>query len=1113
LLNSRGIFADDCVFDLFGLIRLRKKYTLAVYKLLLTMLGVLPGLGSHCFAQIDQILFENISINEGLSQSIVFCITQDQSGYMWFGTEDGLNRFDGYKFDIFRNQSGNPNSLSGNGIVSMHEDKSGLLWIGTYGGGLNVLDQKTGRIKRYATRKGEQRTRESKGTGFNGSFIFSIYQDTKGFIWVGTHRSLNRFDPVTNEIVYYTHNPNDPTSLSKGTIRAIIEDKHGNLWIGTQGGGLNKFDTASEEFTHYAYQEDEPEGISGNDIITMHLDREENLWIGTYSSGLNSIDLSRDQTKPKFKHYLNDPDNPFSLSQNRISALFEDSRGNLWIGTQAGGLNKFEKGAGKFYRYSHDSKEQNSLSDNTVYAIYEDIFGVLWFGTREGINKYDPLSNKFKSYRHNPNDPFSLSSNNLRAILEDKKGLVWIGTSEKGLEMLDRNTGRFKHFTADPRNPNALQNNNIRALLEDKQGRMWIGADDQGLIQYHRETGAFTLHGEYRIECESCLGGNRVKTLFEDREGNIWIGTEGGLGVMDVKTERFTIYKCVNEDASTISGLNISSICQTKDGTMWIGTTKAGFNRFNKESGTFERYLNDPADSLTLVDNRVRCITEGDDGELWIGTLGGGLTKFDPVSGNCVSWRAKAPAKHQKDKKDGLPNDVVYGILKDDKGNLWMSTNMGISKFNPRDESFRNYDVSDGLQSNEFTADAFYKSKNGEMYFGGISGFSVFHPDSIRDNTRPPKIALNSFKIFNEEIVASATADSKLRKPVNYTDTLFLSYKDYVFSFEFAALHFGIPGKNELAYQMVGFDRDWNYVGTRKFATYTNLDPGEYTFRVKGTNNDGIWNEEGRSIHIIISPPFWETWWFRITAILVFILGVLTLYHHRVNKIKLEEKNKTILNQKFADLKLEALRSQLNPHFVFNCLNSIQGLINKKDEEAANLYLTKFSRLMRMILEYSRKPEILIKDEIHALELYLELENMRFRNKFDYQITLSKDIDVENMKISPMLMQPYVENAIKHGLMPKETKGKINISLNLENNTLHCTIQDNGVGRKKAGQLNKTQDRYHKSEGMALTKERLDILNTLKGMDMQVAITDLFDDNKEPAGTEVKIAIPIEYNF
>jgi len=1087
-----------------------------VRQLLLTVLGVVPNMYLESSAQIDQIPFENISINQGLSQSIIFCITQDQSGYMWFGTEDGLNRFDGYQFDILRNQPGDSNSLSNNGIVSMYEDKSGLLWIGTYGGGLNVLDQKTGQINLYTSRKGAQRTKGSKGEGFRGSFIFSIYQDRKGIVWVGSHQALNRFDPVTGEVVHYTNNPNDASSISKGAIRAIIEDQHGNLWIGTQGGGLNKFDRASEKFTHYTYQENSPAGISGNDIITMYLDRQEKLWIGTYSAGLNTADLSQSDQKEftlNFQHYSHNPNDPFSLSQNRISSIFEDSKGNVWIGTQAEGLNKFDRNTGNFYRYLHNSKEPHSLSDNTVYAIYEDIFGVLWFGTREGINKYDPLSNKFKSYSHNPNDPFSLSSNNIRAILEDTEGLVWIGTSERGLEMLDRKTGRFTHFTADPNNPNALQNNNLRALLQDQQGRIWIGADDKGLIQYHKKPGYFTLHKEYSIECKNCLGGNRVKTLFEDREGNIWMGTEAGLGVINSKTEHFTVYKCEKGDASTISGLNISSICQTKDGTVWIGTAKAGFNRFVSETGSFKRYLHDPMDNTSLVDNRVRCITEGDDGFLWIGTLGGGLTKFDPVSGNCVSWRASNSAAYQKNKKDGLPNDVVYGILTDDKGNLWMSTNMGISKFNPKDESFRNYDVSDGLQSNEFTADAFYKSSNGEMYFGGISGFSVFHPDSIRDNITPPKIGINSFKLFNEEITPGTSKDSRLRNPINYADTVLLSYKDYVFSFEFAALHYGIPSKNELAYQMIGFDRDWNYVGTRKFATYTNLDPGEYTFRVKGTNSDGVWNEAGRSIHMIISPPFWETWWFRISAILFFVLSVLSIYNYRVNKIKQEEKRKTTLNQKIADLKLEALRSQLNPHFVFNCLNSIQGLINKKDDEAANVYLTKFSRLMRMILAYSRKPEILIKDEIHALELYLELENMRFRNKFDYKITLEGGIDVGNMKISPMLMQPYVENAIKHGLMHKSTKGKIDILLNLENSTLHCTIKDNGVGREKAAQLNKTLNRFHKSTGMDLTKERLEILNKLKGMDMTVTITDLYDADKNPAGTSVKIAIPIAYNY
>ena len=854
--------------------------------------------------------FHNLSINEGLSQSIVFCITQDRSGYMWFGTEDGLNRYDGYDFMILRNEQSNSNSLSGNGIVSILEDSEGLLWIGTYGDGLNVFDPKTGEFRHFYHLRDAKVDGKRSEPGFQGRMILSIYEDKEGIVWVGAGSVLNRYDRTLNEFIHYPMVAGDPYSAPRGLIRSILEDEKGNMWIGTQGStGLCMFDRASEKFYHYGHREHNPQSLSSDDVIAMCIDKVQQLWIGTYGGGLNRVDLSTyhaGDTTLVFDHYLNDPDDPYSLSIDRIAAIHEDARGNLWIGTHNGGLNKLDRESGRFYRYMNDPLIENSLSDNTVYAICEDDFGALWFGTREGVNKFDLLSNKFLTYRQNPQDPAGLASNHIRGITVGNDGAVWLGTSGEGLERLDLSTGNFTHHISDTNNSRSLQNDNIGALVTDRNGNIWIGSDGSALCRYDPSSESFTTFSKYAIECSSCLGGNRVKTMFKDMEDNIWIGSMAGLAKLDVASDSMIIFNVKATDGTSLTSMSVSIFCQTPDSVIWVGTSKWGLIKYDRFSNIFIRYKHDPTDSTSLPSGRIRCMIPASDGFIWIGTLGGGLIKFDPVSETFENWRKSDQAGSSIDSKEGLPNDIVYGILEDAHGNLWMSTNKGISKFNLRDESFRNYDVTDGLQSNEFSSGAFHKSPNGLMVFGGIEGINVFHPDSIVDNEIPPKIVIGKFSVFNQEVVAGSTSGARLSKPINYTDTLFLTYKDYVFSFEFAALHYGIPEKNQYAYQMVGFENDWNYVGSRRFATYTNLDPGEYRFRVKGSNHDGIWNEEGKSIYIVISPPFWQTWWFRILTVLAVVSGVIIYIKLREASLK---KQRELLRERVR-IKTTQLRRQ-----------------------------------------------------------------------------------------------------------------------------------------------------------------------------------------------------------
>jgi len=818
------------------------------------LLGLVLGTSYHLYSREGQIEFEHISVEQGLSQSTVLCVLQDKKGFLWFGTEDGLNKYDGYEFEIFRSVPGDTNSLSNNAVRAIIEDSSGMLWIGTYGGGVDKFDPAARKFTHYQNEPGNPNS-------LSHNFIQTIFEDRGGVLWIGTFGGgLDKLLPKTGIFTHYRVDPANPNSLSNDEVRDICQDQQGILWIGTSK-GLNRLDPQTGIFKHYTVDPGNPNSLSNNFIFTIIRDQVGMLWIGTYGGGLNKFD----PITGNFTRYQTDDQNPNSLGNNEVRKIYQDLEGILWIGT-AGGLNRFDEKKKEFTRYVAAPGGPGALSNNEIRAIYQDRSGVLWIGTTlGGLNKFSNEKKRFSHYRSIPNDPTSLSNNKVLAIFEDRSGTLWVGTFG-GLNRLDRESNTFVHYRSDPHDPNSLSSDCVISIYEDRGGVLWIGTI-AGLNIFDRQAGTSSRYVIDPGDLNTLS--DRIVCMVEDPWGYLWIGTADGLNKLDRKNKKkkFTRYKNNPQDPGSLSYSLIMDISLDSSGMLWVGTYK-GLNRFNREKETFTRFLADPKDSSSLSNDKINFVYEDRLKNLWIGT-DGGLNKFHRETGAFSCYRMK----------DGLPNDVIYGILEDDRGNLWLSTNNGLSKFNLQEETFINYDSRDGLQSNEFTYGAYHRTRSGEMFFGGINGFNGFFPDQIEDNSYIPGIVITDLQIFNRSVGIGEEIDGLtiLAKHISETGEIRLSYRHTGLSFEYAALHYAAPDSNQYAYKMEGLEKEWNYVGNRRFATYANLAPGRYVFRVKASNNDGAWNETGASIKITIPPPPWKTWW-AYTIYVLILIGITAGY-------------------------------------------------------------------------------------------------------------------------------------------------------------------------------------------------------------------------------------------
>lgn len=828
------------------------KATLYLSMRTLTFIVFIVSAGQGLYSQSQEFYFEELSLDAGLSQNTVNCILQDSKGYLWIGTSNGLNLYDGYSIRIFKRKFNNENCISHNDIRSLAESKDGKIWIGT-NGGLNVFDPDSGIFRQFVSS-------DSNSNTLSNNNVRDLCTDEFGNIWVGTAwGGLNMLEAHTGRFTAFRHDPKDPMSLSENHVTAVATDSRGDIWIGTWGGGLNRLDVKNRTFTTFRHDSRNPASLNSDLIHSVRVDVQNNMWVGT-DEGLDKIEID----KKDFHHYKY----VSSAEKQTVFTVLNTQDGFLWTGT-AEGLFKFNTKTGHFEeRFLYGSRQ---LSNQNVISLFKDRSGIIWVGTpRNGILKM--TQRNFLSYRYDPVKFPDFTSNNIWAFAENPDGKIWIG-SDESLFLFDPVNDTFKpQYQPIIRSVN-INETYINSICLDENS-LWLGTPN-GLLEIDRITGRHLLYRSDPKDTAS-LSFNTVLCIRKDAKGDLWVGTSMGLNRFDKVTRKFRRYENWPPGHPDILSHNtILSLYVDKSGTLWIGTMN-GLNRYDAAQDTFQMFKHRSSDPSSLSSPSILSMGEDAEGNLWIGT-GSGLNVLD---------RTTDRFKHIGE-ENGLPDDVIYGILMDEEGHLWVSTNKGLSKITKEDLrkivrseitagsrlSIRNYDERDGLQGNEFNSGAFLKTRTGEMYFGGLRGFNRFQPSGIKNNAHEPNVLITAVKKFEKQISFDPSSSDRLE----------LSHDENMLSFEFVALDYVAPAKNRYAYKLDGVDNEWNYSYDRRYAAYSNLNPGTYVFRVKGSNNDLVWSHDV-ILNVVIYPPFWRTWWFYTLSFLVVGLSAVAAYKYRVRK-------------------------------------------------------------------------------------------------------------------------------------------------------------------------------------------------------------------------------------
>jgi signal transduction histidine kinase/ligand-binding sensor domain-containing protein/DNA-binding response OmpR family regulator len=806
--------------------------------------------------------FTHLSVADGLSNSDVRAIAQDRQGFMWFGTWlGGLNRYDGYDFKVYKHDPQDERSLGGDSVWDLHVDRDGVLWVGLSGGGLDRYDRETDSFVHYRHREGDP-------TSLPQDSVREVYEDETGTLWVGMANDggLSRFDRATGRFFTYRSDPKDPTRFGQAFVTALRVDRTtGLLWAGTTN-GVSVLDRSTGRFTRYAHDPQDPASLSSNEVDYIFQDRAGTMWISTVD-GLNRFD-ARTRT---FLRYGHDPQDPHSLSGSYLANTHEDREGRFWVATVNNGLNLMDRARGAFTRYLNDPSDPAGLSTNilNLRALYEDASGGLWIGTRSaGVDRLAGEAERFTTYRHNPQDTDSPGGEAVTALLAGSAGELWIGTDNS----LDRFDGKtFTHYVNDPRDPGSLNTGGQRLVAQDAQGKVWTATYGGGLS---RLDGQRFTHFRHDPKDPGSLALDTISEIVPDPRGGLWIGVHGqGIDYFDGK--RFNHFPADPKNPAALPDPYVRPVLLDQHGRLWIATNDMGLVRLDTKTKKFTTHLMDPNQPGSQAVNWTEDVYF-DGTVLWVAGPTG-LFRFDPATGRFT---------RRYTEKDGLPSNTVVSVTGDARGHVWVGTVKGLSRLDPARGTFRNYDLYDGLQGNEFLLHSRARAPDGRLFFGGANGFTAFHPDKLADNPNPPPVALTDFELFNKPVDIGGRG-SPLRQAVNVASGVTLRHDQSVFSFRFAALSYTAQQKNRYAYKMEGFDQDWQYTdATRRFATYTNLDPGDYTFRVRASNNDGLWNERGTSLPITITPPWWATWWFRTLTAVLLVALLAAGYSYRVRNLR-----------------------------------------------------------------------------------------------------------------------------------------------------------------------------------------------------------------------------------
>lgn len=896
---------------------MRNKYPIVLFFLF----SVVLTYGQYVSAQKRFLKFDHITVSEGLSSNRINCIYRDSKNYLWISTGNGLDRYDSDVFEYYRSDINKPGSISSSVVRCIYEDQENNLWFGT-ADGLNLFDRATESFKVF-------RNNPSDSNSINGNVISSIYQDLNNNLWIITDGNcLNKWNPSNQTFHRYSFE-NEKVDLQTAPTKMITSDSEGMLWIVCFCKSLFRFNPVKEEFTQF----DDPDiDLGSNNNKCIFSDDQNKIWIGTDGRGLFSYDPALN----KFRQFGSNGDGK-GTNQNIVLDIIQEDERYLLIAVNQGGINRFDKISGSFEYIIYDKTNDEGLNNNGILTFHKDKEGILWVGTSGGgINYFNPKKYRFEIFRNQSNNPKSLSYNFTGCFFEDHAGSIWIGTDGGGLNIFDPKTGKFTVYQHDPSDPNSISGNVIRSIAEDKDHDIWIGTWDAGLNRYDRKTGKFQHYMPEQNNPRS-ISGRNIWNLIVDHSGIIWVGFHnGGIDLFDKKTGVTERFRADPDNPKALSNNGIRQIVEDSQHNIWVCTWD-GLNLFDNSDNSFKVFKNFP-------DNDILHFYNDNEGNLWAGTNKSGLCLFKP-DGTIIKTY---------DDTNGLPANGICAILEDDRQNLWISTNNGLSRFNKKAQTFRNYTRDDGLQGNQFFFGSYLKTRGGKFYFGGYEGFNSFYPDSLKDNDFIPPVFINDFQIFGKSVPSSEM--SPLRSSVREQREIRLTHKQTVFSFGFVAINYTFPRNNKYAYMLEGFDKDWNYRdASRRYITYTNLDHGTYTFRVKASNNDGIWNDTGASVRIRIMPSWWKTWWFQ-TFFYLSVLSMIYLIFYLRGAFYQNQQKKLLVLVRERTLQLEKA--------AFN-LEEKQVHINAQNEElkAQQVELHKHRNQLELLVEERTKELIEAKDK------------------------------------------------------------------------------------------------------------------------------------------------------
>lgn len=985
-----------------------KKITIIATLILIAALTV-------CVAQDQKIRFDRIEKEQGLIPGNVNDVFQDSLGFIWMATENGLCRYDGYNFVYYRNEVNDAKSLSYNNVFSLLGDNNGIIWVGTLGGGLNKFNSKTGESKRYVHDADNPKS-------ISSDIIFKVYRDSQKRIWISTlGGGLNLFDPIKETFIHYSHSKEDTKSISSNMVSALYEDKAKNLWVGTFD-GMNLFIEAENRFIHFKNNPEDKYSISHNQVMEFLEDEMGRFWVATFGGGVNRFE----KVSKKFYSIKSNGNFPIKPDNLNIRKLFEDDK-FIWVGTYSG-LFRFDKNTFAKTDIYTNPNDPKTINDNKIRSIFKDRTGVFWIGTIAGVNKFDSMKKKFHVI--NFDEDYKSSLDNLHTIPSNyiTEKILWAGP---GRSTIYKSKNRKIKFFGGIKSENGFHTSLSSNFYLDEKNYLWVGSYN-GIHFYDVKKNEF-FNVQYFDDGTPSLGNNFVKWFYIDKRNRFWAGTmAGGLTFYDHKYNVHKKYNHSEENIKSLGDSRVVSVFEDSHGTLWVGTY-GGLDLFNEKEETFKHYRVIPNDNTCISNDRIYTIFESKLGDLWIGTYQG-LNRYNRENDNFEQFTTK----------HGLGDNTVFSIQEDEKGNLWIRTNDGISKFDPVKKIFKNYSSKDGLPSMELNGNIYSKNKDGKMFFGFSNGLISFYPDDIMDNPYKPHIAFTKLSIMDQEIKMGE--NSPLTKPLNQLDEVILSYKDKVISFEFSALHYAIPSKNKYAYRLEGFIDEWVFVdANNRTAKFTNLNPGNYVLKIIASNNDGTWSDNERSIRIIITPPYWETWWFRVIAFLTFLVLVFLFYEIRLNRL----------------IGIERTRSKIarNLHDeVGGTLSSIQYFVRAIEKEINISTQESTSKYLNLILESSADAQEKIKDLIwtvnpdeDGLGKFLVKFNRYASDLLDskeisYNIELpggnyNKTISMERRQHLWCICKETLTNIVRHSQCKN-----VSIKFSFNGKTLDFSIEDDGIG-------------------------------------------------------------------